>query len=144
MDSPDQKGFYTFAASATETAHKPMHLEKRFSKKRNLKNPNKETVETKRAAILEERRRKLHQNFQKVKRIAKEMKARREDKIDLLSKSMALAEMNRNQHIERRRAASKQTVERAKYIVLQNQYRSQQEQGKKKKTTKRIKWKMKE
>ncbi|GAA5805691.1 hypothetical protein HPULCUR_011214 [Helicostylum pulchrum] len=128
MDSPDQKGFYTFAASSTETTHKPMHLEKRFNKKRNLKNPNKETVETKRAAILEERRRKLHQNFQKVKRIAKEMKARREDKIDLLSKSMALAEMNRNQHIERRRAASKQTVERAKYIVLQNQYRSQQEQ----------------
>ncbi|KAG2234598.1 T-complex protein 11-domain-containing protein [Thamnidium elegans] len=130
MESPDKKGFYTFASSSAETTHKPMHLEKRFNShtKRNLKNLSKETVEIKREAILEERRRKLHQNFQKVKRIAKEMKARREDKIDLLSKSMALAEMNRNQHIEKRRAASKQTVERAKYIVLQNRYRSQQEQ----------------
>lgn len=131
-NTPDKKGFYTFEASASCASQKPIHLEKRFNthKKQQQKSNKKETVETKREAILEERRRKLHQNFQKVKRIAKEMKDRKESKIDVLSKSMALAEMNRNQHIERRRAASKQSVERAKYIVLQNQYRSQQEQGK--------------
>lgn len=137
MDTPDEKGFYTFESSSSseQPAHKPIHLEKRFNanKKRNLNKVNNQTVESKREAILQERSARLNQNFQKVKRIAKEMKDRREDKINLLSKSMALAETNRNQHIEKRRVASKQTVERAKYIVLQNQYRFQQEQGKNKK-----------
>lgn len=154
MDTPDEKGFYTFESSSSseQIAQKPIHLEKRFNAslhgKRNL---NKKTaaaanVESKREAILQERSARLNQNFQKVKRIAKEMKDRRQDKLHLLSKSMALAETNRNQHIENRRAASKQCVERAKYIVLQNQYRSQQEQGKKKKKNSpfRMAWKMKE
>ena len=118
-----------------DTTHdaKPHHLEKRLNERKKKSNVFK-SVERNREAILEERRHRLGRNFEKVKRIANEMKARQEDKIHLLSKSMALAETNRNRHIEKRRAASKQTVERAKYIALQNQYRSQQEQGKK------IKW----
>lgn len=125
----DKTGLYLIE-SKEQTVPKPIHLEKRLNHKRNSNHSkNKQEVESKREAILEERRNRLNQNFQKVKRIAKEMKARQEDKINLLSKSMALAESNRNRHIEKRRNASKQTVERAKYIALQNQYRSQQEQG---------------
>lgn len=124
----DKTGLYLIE-SKEQTVPKPIHLEKRLNHKRNSNHSNnKQEVESKREAILEERRKRLNQNFQKVKRIAKEMKARQEDKINLLSKSMALAESNRNRHIEKRRNASKQTVERAKYIALQNQYRSQQEQ----------------
>jgi hypothetical protein len=135
MDTPDKTGLYTIKVSSSNDLKKSIHLEKRFNnnvKKRNLNN-NKQAVEIKREAILEERRYKLNQNFQKVKRIAKEMKDRQENKLNLLSKSMALAESNRNRHIEKRRTTSKQVVERAKSIALQNQYRSQQEQGNNKK-----------
>lgn len=92
-------------------------------------NNKKNQVEIKREAILEERRYRLNQNFLKVKRIAKEAKDRQQDKINLLSKSMQIAETNRNFYIEQRRANSKKTVERAKCIALQNQLKSEQEQG---------------
>jgi hypothetical protein len=134
--STNKKGFYTINPSSPsptkESMIKPTHLEKRFNS--NNKNTatklNKQAVEIKREAILQERKNRLNQNFLKVARIAKEMKDRREDKINLLSKSMESAESNRKQHIEKRRAASKQTVERAKNIVIANQYKSLQEQGK--------------
>lgn len=138
MESPDKAGLYTIKVSTSNSNNglqKPIHLEKRFNNvtKRNLnKHHHNKAVENKRVAILEERRYKLNQNYQKVKRIAKEMKDKQENKLNLLSKSMAVAESNRNRHIEKRRAISKQVVERAKYVALQNQYRSQQEQGKKK------------
>ncbi|KAG1054163.1 hypothetical protein G6F42_028883 [Rhizopus arrhizus] len=80
------------------------------------------------AATITSRSTKLNQNFLKVKRIAKEAKDRQQDKINLLSKSMQIAETNRNLYIEQRRANSKKTVERAKCIALQNQLRSEQEQ----------------
>lgn len=130
----NKKGFYTITTTKEQTTStKPIHLEERFSskKKRNLNEVlNKQAVEIKREAILQERKNRLNQNFQKVARIAKEMKDRRENKINLLSKSMELAEANRNQQIEKRRAVSKQTVERAKNVVRLNQYKSQLEQGK--------------
>lgn len=127
----EKSGFYTVdAVSLHQSSRKPFHLEKRFKNDLHISSSNKKKqVESKREAILEERRKKLNQNFLKVKRIANEAKNRREDKINLLAKSMELAEMNRNLYIEQRRTTSKQVVERAKRIALQNQRRSEQEQG---------------
>jgi hypothetical protein len=132
-------GFYTFdAIPLHQLSKKPFHLEKRFNRDLNISNDGasntkssnkKNQVEIKREAILEERRNKLNQNFLKVKRIAKEAKDRQQNKINLLFKSMQVAETNRNLYIEQRRANSKKTVERAKCIALQNQLRSEQEQG---------------
>ncbi|KAI8636027.1 T-complex protein 11-domain-containing protein [Parasitella parasitica] len=133
--SETRNGFYTVdAVSLHQSSKKPHHLEKRFKRDLNISNaPNcsnhkKNQVEIKREAILEERRNRLNQNFLKVKRIAKEAKDRQQDKINVLSRSMQVAETNRNLYIEQRRANSKKTVERAKCIVLQNQLRSEQEQ----------------
>lgn len=132
-------GFYTVdAIPLHQLSKKPFHLEKRFNRDLNISNDGasntkssnkKNQVEIKREAILEERRNKLNQNFLKVKRIAKEAKDRQQNKINLLFKSMQVAETNRNLYIEQRRANSKKTVERAKCIALQNQLRSEQEQG---------------
>lgn len=135
-----RSGFYTVdAVPLHQSSKKPYHLEKRFMRNLNISNGasssssnhniKKNQVEIKREAILEERRYRLNQNFLKVKRIAKEAKDRQQDKINLLSKSMQIAETNRNLYIEQRRANSKKTVERAKCIALQNQLRSEQEQG---------------
>ncbi|EPB89911.1 hypothetical protein HMPREF1544_03294 [Mucor circinelloides 1006PhL] len=134
-----RSGFYTVdAVPLHQSSKKPYHLEKRFMRNLNISNGasssssnhniKKNQVEIKREAILEERRYRLNQNFLKVKRIAKEAKDRQQDKINLLSKSMQIAETNRNLYIEQRRANSKKTVERAKCIALQNQLRSEQEQ----------------
>lgn len=134
-----RNGFYTVdAVPLHQSSKKPFHLEKRFKRDLNISNDDasntnsnnkKNQVEIKREAILEERRNRLNQNFLKVKRIAKEAKDRQQDKINLLFKSMQVAETNRNLYIEQRRANSKKTVERAKCIALQNQLRSEQEQG---------------
>ncbi|KAL0144061.1 T-complex protein 11-domain-containing protein [Mucor lusitanicus] len=129
-----RSGFYTVdAVPPHQSSRKPYHLEKRFMRDLNISSSSshsskKNQVEIKREAILEERRYRLNQNFLKVKRIAKEAKDRQQDKINLLSKSMQVAETNRNFYIEQRRANSKKTVERAKCIALQNQLRSEQEQ----------------
>jgi hypothetical protein len=139
-NSRDKKtGFYIVdAIPLSKSSKKPFHLEKRFKRDLNLsssantKKKDPRSVETKREAILEERRNRLNQNFLKVKRIAKENKDKQKDKINLLYKSMELAETNRNLYIEQRRANSKKTVERAKCIALQNQRKSEQEQGKQK------------
>lgn len=141
-----RSGFYTVdAVPPHQSSRKPYHLEKRFMRDLNISSSSshsskKNQVEIKREAILEERRYRLNQNFLKVKRIAKEAKDRQQDKINLLSKSMQVAETNRNFYIEQRRANSKKTVERAKCIALQNQLRSEQEQGSNLKERRR-KWK---
>lgn len=138
MDSNSKEkktGFYTVdVMPLSKSVKKPFHLEKRFKRDLNISSANTKkndprSVETKREAILEERRNKLSQNFLKVKRIAKENKEKQKDKINLLSKSMELAETKRNLYIEQRRTNSKKTVERAKCIALQNQRKSEQEQG---------------
>ncbi|KAI8876855.1 Tcp11-domain-containing protein [Backusella circina FSU 941] len=128
MEKDKQTGFFTVeAVSLGQSSRKPYHLEKRFKRHLN-KLTTLEEAEIKREAILEARRQRLEQNYLKVKRIAREMKEKREIKNAFLLKSLETAEVKRNQHIEQRRAASKKSVERAKRIALQNQKRSQMEQ----------------
>ncbi|KAI8979998.1 T-complex protein 11-domain-containing protein [Pilobolus umbonatus] len=132
-DYNEKTGFYTIdAVSLHQISKRPFHLERRFNRYSNVSSMSLEEAESKRMAILEERKKKLHQNFQKVKRIAKEREDKRENKHRLLRRSMEIAEINRNQHIERRRVASKNSVERAKCIVLQNKKRSREEQERRK------------
>ncbi|RCH99763.1 hypothetical protein CU098_001631 [Rhizopus stolonifer] len=140
MDNPfhdaleeTKSGFYTVdAVSLYRSSKKPFHLEERFKRDLNIQQQKKKKsihqVESKREAILQERRNRLNQNFQKVQQIVKETKDKRQDMINLLSKTMAMAEFNRNLYIEQRRNNSKKIVERAKRVALQNQERSEQEQ----------------
>jgi hypothetical protein len=129
MEKDKQTGFFTVeAVSLGQSSRKPYHLEKRFKRHLN-KLTTLEEAEIKREAILEARRQRLEQNHLKVTRIVNEMKEKREIKNAFLLKSLETAEVKRNQHIEQRRAASKKSVDRAKRIALQNQKRSQMEQG---------------
>ncbi|KAI8387531.1 T-complex protein 11-domain-containing protein [Blakeslea trispora] len=121
-------GFYVLGDLSS--CQKPSHLEERFRRELKIQQPKrkKDNFEAKQAALLEARKRKSDQRLQKVKQAAKEAKDKQEDRLQLLSKSMAIAELNRNIYIEKRRAYSKRTVDRAKHVALQNQKRSKQEQ----------------
>ncbi|KAI7900027.1 T-complex protein 11-domain-containing protein [Cokeromyces recurvatus] len=132
--------FYYYTVDAIplyQSSKRPFHLENRLKKRRSLSfmssNDQKNSSSSheksnKREAILEERRKKLNEHSLKVQKIAKEQEDRIQRKNFLLSKSMELAELNRNLYIEQRKAQSKKSVERAKRIALQNQHRSLQEQ----------------
>ncbi|KAI8991877.1 hypothetical protein BDF20DRAFT_68945 [Mycotypha africana] len=124
--------------SISNNNSRPYRLEQRFEQKLSLSESNHrdgsikraQAAEQKRKAFLEQKKGNLSKNYTlKVKKIAKEAKANRERKLYTLSKSMELAEFNRKQYIEQKRAKSKESVERAKYVALQHQLRSEQEQS---------------
>lgn len=123
-----QSGFYIIDAfSLRQASKKPFHLEKRFLR---MRTSSLEEAETKRAAILEARRQKLSRKFLAVQQVVKNVQARKEAQRVLFWQSLRVAELNRNNHIEQRRAASKELVERAKIIARQNMLRFEAEQGK--------------
>ncbi|KAI9032799.1 T-complex protein 11-domain-containing protein [Phycomyces nitens] len=124
--SPENTGFYTVDADKLHTSRKPFHLQRRFHQQQSL--TTLETAELKREAFLQERREKLHQKFQQVQSVVRQVKASREHRRILILQSLEAAETNRRTQIEERRMASKNLVERAKIIASQNIRRHQAEQ----------------
>ncbi|KAL0088649.1 T-complex protein 11-domain-containing protein [Phycomyces blakesleeanus] len=124
--TPENSGFYTVDADKLHTSRKPFHLQRRFPQQQSL--TTLETAELKREAFLQERREKLHQKFQQVQSVVRQVKARREHRKISILKSLETAELNRRTQMEERRMASKNLVERAKVIASQNIRRHQAEQ----------------
>lgn len=123
-------GFYIIDAfSLRQASKKPFHLEQRFVRNNN-NNSTLEEAEIKREALLQDRREKLNRRFLAVQQVAKDAKARRESQRLLFMQSLQVAELKRQHHIEQRRMASKELVERAKVIARQNTLRYEAKQGK--------------
>lgn len=127
-------GFYIIDAfSLCQASRKPFHLEKRFlnSGENDMATTTTslEEAEIKREALLQERREKLSRKFLEVQQVVKQAQARKESQRRVFQQSLQLAELKRKTHIEQRRAASKELVERAKVIARQNSLRFEAEQG---------------
>lgn len=127
-------GFYIIDAfSLRQASKKPFHLEKRFLNSGendiNTTTTSLEEAESKREALLQERREKLNRKFLEVQQVVKQAQARKESQRQVFQQSLQLAELKRKTHIEQRRAASKELVERAKVIARQNSLRFEAEQG---------------
>ncbi|CDS02838.1 hypothetical protein LRAMOSA00241 [Lichtheimia ramosa] len=127
-------GFYIIDAfSLRQASKKPFHLEKRFlnSGENDMATTTTslEEAEIKREALLQERREKLSRKFLEVQQVVKQAQARKESQRRVFQQSLQLAELKRKTHIEQRRAASKELVERAKVIARQNSLRFEAEQA---------------
>lgn len=125
MESKDKKKKAELAVK--KPSRKPHPIGKKLNRNFNTSDI-KEQVKSN-DMLREERRNKMNENFSRVKKHAQELQKIREHQNNLLLKSLELAELNRKQHIEQRRAASKKVVERVKTVVLQNKRRSKEEQG---------------
>lgn len=124
-------GFYVIDAfSLRQASKKPFHLEQRFLRSTSGNNSTLEEAEIKREALLQDRRDKLSRKFLAVQQVAKDVKARRDAQRLIFMQSLQVAELKRQHHIEQRRIASKELVERAKTIARENTLRYEAEQGK--------------